>query len=163
MQSQQLIRDWGGCLIWVTMQVCRHQRTISIRRWVSRTKWVVRGQKMNKSIHRAQERCPLRVKERRVQRARNTWAMWRLLSSFRRRSYRSKSSRISRGNRKVEISLGISMTASLHYQNLEAMRGKSQRKVLLQVKKTSRIRALTSLVRRYWLPLLQRKRTIPTQ
>ena len=161
MRSQQPIRAWEGSQTWVTMQVRSRER----RRWASWTKWAVRGQKMDKSIHRDWRGCPARMKERRVKRAMNTWAMWRLQSRFHRRSYRSKSkskkwSQISRDNRTADLNLGISMAVSLYYQNLEAVRGKSQRKVLLQVKKTGRIRALTSRVRRSWLPLLQRKRTL---
>ena len=155
MRNQQPMRAWLGFQFWVTMRARSRQR-----RRVSWTKWVARGWKMNKSTYREQGRCPVRAKERRVKRVVNTIATWRLLSRFRRRSYRSKSSRLSSGKRTGDLHLGILMPASLHYQNLEAIGGKSQRKVLLQVKKASRIRRPTSLVLRSWLPPLQRKRTL---
>jgi hypothetical protein len=135
------------------------------RRRVSWTKWVARGRTMNKSTSREQGRRPVRAKERRVKRVKNTIqkntrATWRLLSRFRRRSYRSKSSQLSSGNRMEDLNLGILMPTSLYCQNLEAIGGTGRRKVLLQVKKASRIRKPTSLVQRSWLPLLQRKRTL---
>ena len=143
MRSQQPMQAWLGFRFWATMRARSRQR-----RRVSWTKWVARGRKMNKSTYREQGRCPVRVKERRVKQVKNTRATWRLRSRLHRRSYRSKSSQISSGNRTGGLNLGIVTPASLYYQNLEAIGGKGQRKVLLQAKKASRIRKPTSLVQR---------------